>query len=171
MLFLRIVKFLRFQEQELKHTPLQYLSRWRRRLAVLFANVRDISRITMPLPPLFSTPPNHPPSHRPDPGRKQTGSKTARDCKHIRFISVLSLFYKHFKTDIKFHNELQACSNAVYGEKGYDLPAGYTHAEVPVEDPETGFSAFILKKDNNIVIAFTIIYKVISYIGYKIMRT
>ncbi len=60
----------------------------------------------------------------------------------------------NFKTDIKFHNELQACSNAVYGEKGYELPSVYTHAEKPIYDLRTGFSAFILKKGNNIVIAF-----------------
>ncbi len=58
-----------------------------------------------------------------------------------------------FKTDIEFHRELQACANAVYGRKDYVIPSAYTHVET-IYDSKTGFSAFILKKQKNIVIAF-----------------
>ena len=58
----------------------------------------------------------------------------------------------NFKTDIKFHRELQACANAVYGKKDYSIPERYEIIEK--KGHPSGFNALVLKKGNNIVIAY-----------------
>lgn len=57
-------------------------------------------------------------------------------------------------TDLKFQNDLIQACQASYDISKFPIPEGYTLLEATKVDPATGFAAIVLKKDDNIIIAY-----------------
>ena len=57
-------------------------------------------------------------------------------------------------TDLKFQNDLRQACQASYDISKFPIPKGYTLLEATKVDSSTGFAAIVLKKDDNIIIAY-----------------